>query len=301
MRPAFWIGWLGIPLFAACASLGATDTATDPDASSQPGTTVGTVGTTCSAEINKCGWLALECSSDPACAHWYACVLDCHPSHGLQGCFDDCSAAQAPSATGSELQKCLLGAHNGTCSPPAVGTDAEADSEVPDPKVNDDAGQNPYATCDTCVWGNCEAQINACTTPAETPPDCLDYKHILLGCAASDGQLGFEKCLLDADKEAAAAHDDFASHGAMACALFNCADLCLPPDYRSCAACSSKDCADAWNAYLHDGMAQDLAWCRDGCHGAAECINGCKTSYGDGAGVLSALVACQSQACPSCI
>lgn len=298
MKPAFLMGWLGTALLAACTGLGATDTGSSPDASSQPGTSVGSVGTTCTAEINLCGWTALECSSDPECAHWYACVLDCHPTNGLQGCFDACSNGQSPSSSASALQKCLLSAHNGACSPPEA--DAGADGTIVEPAKDSGIDAPTYTSCDTCLWGNCEAQITSCTTPEQTPPDCMDYKHLLLTCAKADSQLGFEKCLLQADIEVGAAHKDFAASGSLACIVYNCAELCLPPDARSCAACSRTQCPEAWDAYLRSSAAQNLAWCRHNCLADAACISGCKDSYGDGAGVLSALVACQSQSCSDC-
>ena len=303
MPSTFSAGFLAIPCIfvgASCASLNATDPVADPDAGQTPGTTQGTVGTLCSSAIDACGWTALECSSDAGCAHWYACVLDCHPVHGLQGCLDDCSEGKALGPSGTALQKCLSSEGIGACgasSDAATKEDPEAGPAAEDSSTTD---AQLYASCADCVWGSCQAEINGCATTGTGSSDCLSYKTIFEKCAQSSTQLDFEKCMLAADKESSAAHDAFASSDAMACISAHCTTTCVPAGYQPCVECTRSKCADAFDAWLHDALAQDLTWCRDACAGDSACVSECKAKYGEGAGVLSALIACQSQSCPSC-
>ncbi|MBI5537167.1 MAG: hypothetical protein HY898_30875 [Deltaproteobacteria bacterium] len=298
MRPTWTVGFFAVACILAgvsCAGLGATEEAGNPDSGQTPGTTQGTVGTLCSDAIDACGWTALDCSSDPDCAHWYGCVLDCHPVHGLTGCLDECAAGQPSSLAATALHKCLGSAGSSACGSdpePGVKADVEAGAD-------NEAGETPfYASCADCVWGSCQAVITSCSS--STGGECLSYKSVFEKCAGASSRQDFEKCLLDAEKESSAAHDKFSTSGSLACIVDNCSKTCVPADYQSCIECSRGKCADALDAWLQDSIAQDLSWCRNGCKGASECITACKDQYGEGAGVLSALIACQSQACPAC-
>jgi hypothetical protein len=128
----------------------------------------------------------------------------------------------------------------------------------------------------------------------------MDYKSLYLACAKAETQSAYEKCLLEADQGASVAHVDFAASGAMACVTKQCSELCAPASFRACVTCSRLQCGDAFDAWLSDATAQDLDWCRNGCQASVACIDTCKTRFGDGAGILSALVACQVQNCASC-
>jgi hypothetical protein len=291
-----WVLFPGLLAAGACAALSATEPADQPDGSAGPGTAIGTVGTLCRTEIDQCGWTALECSSDPACAQWFACVLDCHPVSGLQGCYGQCG--QAGSAKATALQKCLATADGGNCASTDRVIEAGADG---DPALGLDVQQQPnYSSCSECVAAMCEAQLYSCTTPEEAPPDCTDYKHLLAECVATGTQAGFEACLLEAEDAYAAAHNDFASSGTMGCAILQCRDNCTPPDLSACLACSASSCADALDAWLRNAQAQALAWCRRSCEGSTACLDTCKGKYAGGAGALSALLACQSTSCQAC-
>lgn len=323
-------GW-AVALFVGCTGTPLLDTQDDMGANG-PSSSPGTIDDVCNCLDESCAWPVTECAAEPDCAGWLTCAKQCPTGTDTwsSSCISGCP--EPGTARGQQLRDDLL-----LCASTAPGCcgeslderapDAEADAEPTDWNDVDggalDATMGGYdpalgpvcpgTSCDACLWAviankegcaaagpdpTCSETIGSCYHENGYPEQGINHcwrfvtRSDCLNPNAEDLLAG--ECGYAVPIESEALTDK-----TLGCAIEYC-PVCFPRADAVCFACQLEACPDEFSAFMHDADAQRLQWCFEACEGATEkaaCRASCQQSSGDGAEVLSLLLACRKTAC----
>jgi hypothetical protein len=272
----------GAPDPAASAGAGGTDVAEQPQ---EPGRFGASACRTCQADA--CGAVETDCSSEPACAAFLACVDAC-PEGEAGGVETECAdACPLPESAETRLlaravTSCRTTGYGAACSCGPRASDAALLRQVCEPSDSLDS-------CIKCRSERCCESREACLNDEE----CLAYFSCVGSCESSPAA-----CQLACGSE----HPEGWAIGVqvIGCTAVLCRleSECYSKDPDPCDACNNLRCAGPTAAYLGSVTGQRAALCVALCPGV-DCPDTCSEPNLEGEALRQDYLGCAIARCLS--